>query len=162
MALVEERKPKLSRRKKAKAKRSLETVLDAVVTGIQNDPFLRNHLFLKKARDGALTIGHYKIVRNDLGLYDVYERQELVYRNLYVFDAAMALVENLNTNKKKFVAMILDAEETYVRNINDMRFFKHLLMTTKENHEVYEDRYQLVRQRAEVALETIKKFRLVK
>lgn len=160
--MVETKKPKLSRRKKARAKRALETALNTVVTNIGTDPFLRNHLFLKKAKDGEVIIGHYKIIRNENGFYDVYDRKELAYKNLYVFDAALALVENLNMEKHRFIPAILSAEAEYARNVNDLRFFRHMIDTKTENGCIFEDRYRLVKQRADAALETIKKFRLVK
>lgn len=160
--LVETKKPKLSRRKRAKAKRTLETAFDTVVTNIGTDAFLRNHLFLQKAKNGEITVGHYKITRNELGLYDVYDRKEMAYKNLYVFDAAMALVENLNMGRSRLIPMILEAEESYAKNVNDLRFFKHMIEMNTDNKEIFEHRYNMVRQRAEANLETIKKFRLVK
>ena len=160
--MVETKKPKLSRRKKAKAKRTLETAFNTIITNIGTDPFLRNHLFLQKAKNGEITVGHLRIVRNENGFYDVYDRRELAHKNLYVFDAAMALVENLNMGKHRFIPMILEAEETYAKNVNDLRFFKHMIDTNSENKEIYQHRYRLVKQRADAALEAIKKFRLVK
>jgi hypothetical protein len=163
MALAETKSRKLSRRKKARAKRTLETVLDTVVAGIGNDPFLRNHLFIKKTDSNHLSVGSYTIVRNDCNLFDVFDKQkQKIYSNLYVFDAAMALVEALNANRKTFLPIILEAEETYARNVNDMKLFKHMMSLKNENIDIYEDRYIMVRQRAEHALEQIKKFRLTK
>ena len=162
MVSVETKKTKLSRRKKARAKRTLETAFDSIVTNVQSDPFFRNHLFLKKAKNGEITVGNYRVVRNENGFYDVYNRNELAHKNLYVFDAAIALVENLNTEKHRFIPIILEAEEAYAKNVNDMRFFKHMINANTENKEIYEHRYYTVKQRADANLETIKKFRLVK
>ena len=163
MASVAPRNPKLSRRKRAKAKKTLESVLDTVVTNIGTDPFLRNHLFLARADKNRLSIGNYTIVKNDADLFDIINKQsEKVYSNLYVFDAALAIVESLNSNRQRFIADILKAEEEYSRNVNEMRGFKHMILMNTENKSVFEHRYIEVKDRAQHALDTIKKFRLVK
>lgn len=161
--LAETKSRKLSRRKKAKAKRTLETALDKVVTEIGHDPFLRNHLFIKKTDSNHLTVGGYTIARNDSGFFDISDKKgDLLYTNLYVFDAAMAIVECLNMKRMQFVKEILEAEESYARNVNDMRLFRHMMSLKTENTDIYEDRFIMVKQRAEQALNQIKKFRVAK
>lgn len=158
-----QRNPKLSRRKRARAKKTLESAFDTVVTNIGDDPFLRNHLFLKRADKNQLKIGSYTIVKNDLNLFDILNKHnERIHTNLYVFDAAISIVESLNSNRERFIADILKAEEQYARNVSEMRGFKHMILMNTENKSVFEHRYVEVKDRAQHALDTIKKFRLVK
>jgi len=154
---------KLSRRKKAKARRSLATVIGRVIADIDGDPFLRNHLFLSRSDDGKLTVGSYVIVHNEHRLFDVYNKQgNILHKNLYVFDAAMAITECLNSKRERFIPEILELEETYARNVNDVKLFRYMMGLKTEGKDIYEDRYVIVKQRAEKALQGIKKFRLVK
>lgn len=162
MGSAEAKRPKLSRRNRARAKKTLEHVFDTVVTNIETDPFLRNHLFLKKADKNRIRVGPYTISKNNLNMFDVMKNNEMLYTNLYVFDAAMAIVETLNANRVRFLQDIIDAEKEYAHNIDEMRFFKHMITTNTESNPVFEDRYREVKDRAEHALERIKKFRLVK
>jgi hypothetical protein len=162
MVLAEAKRPKLSRRKRARAKKTLEHVFDTVVTNIETDPFLRNHLFLKRADKNRICIGPYTILKNSLNMFDIMKHNEQLYTNLYVFDAAIAIVESLNSDRQRFLPIIIEAEEEYARNVDEMRFFKHMINANTENKSVFEDRYQEVKDRAAHALERIKKFRLVK
>ena len=96
--LAETKRNKLSRRKKAKARDTLRKAFASVVSEIDNDAFLRNHLFLEKADENKLIVGGYIIVKKDNGWFDIYKKNlsNLEYKDVFIFDAAMAIVESLN------------------------------------------------------------------
>jgi hypothetical protein len=162
MESVEARKNKLSRRKKAKAKDTLYKAFATVVSEIDSDGFLRNHLFLEKSASGRLAVGGYIIVKTDNGWYDVYKKNmsNRVYKDLFIFDAAMAVVESLNAGHEERVKLILAAEEQFANNYTEMQIFRNAY---KNDHEpVFEDRYIIVKHRARMALKEIRKFRIAR
>lgn len=166
-ASVAPEKNKLSRRKKARAKKTLNKAFVRVMSEIENDQFLRSHLFLNKPEKNKLVIGGYVVVKNENELYDVYKKKSnnLLYENLYCFDAAMAIVESFNAGYPKRVEEILDLERDYMNNRNDMKIFKYhyelsLKGEERNNAWIYEDRYLIATNRARIALEEIKRFRI--
>ena len=160
------KKNKLSRRKKAKAKTTLKKAFFSVMSEIDNDAFLRNHLFLAKAAKNKLVVGGYIIVKTKNALFDVYKKDlnNLVFKQVFIFDAAMAIVESLNAGHDKRVEVILRAEEEYANNYTEMQIFKNAyknaLETDPDNAHVFEDRFSIVKNRARIALEEIRKFRI--
>lgn len=160
------RKNKLSRRKKAKAKTTLNKVVFAVMNEIDNDAFLRNHLFLAKAAKNKLVIGGYIIVKTKDALFDVYKKDlnNLIFEKLFIFDAAMAIVESLNAGHRERVEIILKAEDEYANNYTEMQIFKNAyknaMETDPNNAHVFEDRFAIVKNRARIALEEIRKYRI--
>ena len=157
---------KLSRRKKAKAKNTLRKAFFTVVNEIDNDAFLRNHLFSSKVAKNKIVVGGYIIVKTNDACFDVYKKnlKNLVYENVYIFDAAMAIVESLNAGYDERVKLILEAEEQYANNYTEMQIFKNAyrnaIETDPDNAHVFEDRYAIVKNRARIALEEIRKFRI--
>ena len=159
------RRNKLSRRKKAKAKQTLEKAVNNIVLDLDKDALLRNKLFVKKPAENKLTVGSYTVEKTKNDLYNVLSKGKVVFRDLYSVDAAMAIVESMNVKNKSRVLDILRLEETYCKNYLDMQSFKRaierLRTTDKEKAAIYEDRYYVVKQRAAIALENIKRFRIV-
>ena len=157
-ASVAVKKNKLSRRKKAKAKNTLRRAFFSVVNEIDNDAFLRNHLFSSKVAKNKIVVGGYIIVKTDDACFNVYKKnlQNLVYENVYIFDAAMAIVESLNAGYYDRVKLILELEEQYANNYTEMQIFKNAYRNTIEtdpsNAHVFEDRYVIVKNRAGIAL----------
>lgn len=168
MASEETKKNKLSRRKKAKAKTTLRKAFYSVINEIDNDPFLRNYLFLAKPAKNKLVVGGYIIVKTDDSYFNIYKKtmDSLIYENVFIFDAALAIVEALNTGYEKRVKTILEAEKIYANNYMEMLFFKQAYKNAVEtdlgNAHVFEDRYIVVKNRAKRALKEIHKFRIAK
>jgi len=166
--LAEARKNKLSRRKKAKAKDTLRKAFASVVSEIDNDAFLRNHLFLEKVSKDKLVVGGYIIVKTDNGWFDVYKKNmsNLAYKDVFIFDAAMAIVESLNAGYDDRVEVILEAENRFANNYTDMQVFKnaykHAIETNPDDAHTFEDRYAVVKSRARTALREIRKFRIAR
>lgn len=161
-------KNKLSRRKKARAKKTLHRALVTVLSEIESDQFLRSHLFLNRPDRNKLVVGGYIVTKEADELYNVYKKNlnNLKYENLYSFDAAMAIAESLNNKNKGRVKQIVDLENEYAKHRNDMRTYK--LMYNKyidsepNNAWVYEDRYMIASNRARKALRELKRFRIVR
>lgn len=166
-ALAETGKNKISRRQKARAKKTLNKAFWRVMSEIDNDQFLRNHLFLQKAAKDKLIVGGYIVRKTDKGLFDVYKRdlKHKIHENLYSFDAAMAIVESLNADHPGRVKKIVKAEEEYMKAYNDMHFYKHgynrALKEGSDNLYVYEDRFTIARNNARKALKEIRRYRIV-
>lgn len=164
--LVEARKNKISRRKKAKARDTLRKAFASVVSEIDNDAFLRNHLFLGRASKDKLIVGGYIVVKTENDWFDIYKKNmsNLLYKDVFVFDAAMAIVESLNTGRDKHVKEILDAEKKLANNYMDMQIFrnayKNAMETSPDDAHTFEDRYVIVKNRAKEALREIRKFRI--
>lgn len=135
---------------------------------IENDAFLRSHLFLNKPEKNKLSVGGYIVTKEENDVYNVYKKNlsNLLYENLYSFDAAMAIAESLNANKAGRIKDILEAEEEYVDRYNDMMSFKYHYKLAKENKTgnewIYEDRYIVASQRAKKALEGVRRFRIAR
>lgn len=157
---------KLSRRKKAKAKNTLHKAIFSVMNEIDNDPFLRNHLFSSKIAKNKIVVGGYIIVKTDEACFNVYKKnlKNLVYENVFIFDAAIAIVESLNAGYTDRVEKILEAEEAYANNYTEMQIFKNAYKNAMEtdpgNAHAFEDRYIIVKNRAKIALKEIRKFRI--
>ena len=117
-ALVATEKNKLSRRKKARAKKTLHKAIFKVMSEIDRDPFLRSHLFLNKPAKNKIVVGGYIVTKEDDHLYNVYKKnmQNLMYENLYSFDAAMAIAESLNAGRNRQVKNIVELEKEYSKN----------------------------------------------
>jgi len=83
---------------------------------------------------------------------------------VFIFDAAMAIVESLNSGRGDRVEAILEAEEQYANNYTEMQVFKNAyrktIETSPDDAHVFEDRYAIVKNRARIALEEIRKFRI--
>jgi len=160
-------KNKLSRRKKARAKKTLHKAFFSVISEIDHDPFLRSHLFLNKPSKNRLVVGGYIVTKHD-SVYDVYKKNldNLLHKDLYSFDAAMAIAESLNTGNEKRVLEIIKIEQEYADAYNDMMIFKHSYKYSIEhnmdNAGVFEDRYVIASAKARKALEAIKRFRIVR
>lgn len=111
-------------------------------------------------------IGGYIIVKTKDALFDVYKKDldNLIFKELFIFDAAMAIVESLNAGHHERVKIILAAEEQYANNYTEMQIFKNAYKNAIEmdsDHAyVFEDRYVVVKNRARIALEEIRKFRI--
>lgn len=165
---AEARKNKLSRRKKAKAKSTLFYAFATVVSEIDNDAFLRNHLFLERVAKNKLVVGGYIIVKTDNGWFDVYKKNmsNRIHKDVFIFDAAMAIVEALNMDREDRVKLILEAEDQYANNIMEMQIFKNAYknaMETNPDHAgPFEDRFAIVKNRARIALKEIRKFRIAR
>lgn len=135
---------------------------------IDNDAFLRNHLFLAKTAENKLVVGGYIIVKTENAWFDVYKKNldNLIHKDLFIFDAAMAIVESLNAGYNDRVELILKAEEQYANNYMEMQIFKNAyknaMETDPNNAWAFEDRYVIVKNRAKIALEEIRKFRIAR
>ena len=158
---------KLSRRKKARAKRTLNKALVTVLSEIEHDQFLRSHLFLNRPDKDKLIVGKYIVTKVGDELYNVYKKNlnNLLYENLYSFDAAMAIAEALNAGNEKRAKQVVEAEAEYAKHRNDMRIYKlrytEMLKTNRDDAWVYEDRYVISSHRARKALQEVKRFRIV-
>jgi hypothetical protein len=163
--LVEAESNKLSRRKKAKARNALETVINNIVAEIDHDPVLRNSLFSKKTAPNRLVVGDYVVVKTSDTLYDILREGKPIFKDLYSHDAALAIVEALNVKATNRVPDILKQEEIYYRNCKDMEFFKRAFernaAAKSTDRFIYADRYEVVKTRAELALKEIKRFRII-
>jgi hypothetical protein len=161
-------KNKLSRRKKARAKRTLHKALVTVLSEVEHDPFLRSHLFLNRPDKDKLVVGKYIVTKVGDELYNVYKKNltNLLYENLYSFDAAMAIAEALNADNEQRAKQIVEAEAEYAKHRNDMRIYKlrytETLKTNPDDAWVYEDRYIISSYRARKALQEVKRFRIVR
>lgn len=159
------RKNKLSRRKKAKAKQTLNKAFLTVLSEIENDTFLKNHLVSEKKAKDKISVGAYLIVRNKNGMFNIYKKnmKNLVHKDIMIFDAAMAIVESLNMKNEKSVKMVLEVEEEYARNYMEMlhfeNAFKHALKSDDGNTGIFEDRYVIAKHRAKNAREQLRRFR---
>ena len=135
---------------------------------IDNDAFLRNHLFLAKAAKNKLVVGGYIIVKTENAWFDIYKKNldNLIHKDLFIFDAAMAIVESLNAGHNNRVELILTAEEQYANNYMEMQIFKNAyknaIETDPNNAWTFEDRYAIVKNRAKTALKEIRKFRIAR
>ena len=165
--LVAAARNKLSRRKKARAKKTLNKAFVRILSEIDNDQFLRSHLFLNKPQQNKLVVGGYIVTKEERDVYNVYKKnlKNLLYKDLYSFDAAMAIAESLNARREERVERILEAEQEYANAYNDMMIFKYQYTYALENNTgnecVYEDRYVLASEKAKKALKEVKRFRIV-
>ena len=165
VALAVQRKNKLSRRKKAKARQTLNKAFLTVLSEIEKDTFLRNHLVSERKAKDKIAIGSYIIVKNKQGMFDIYKKnmKNRVHQDIMVFDAAMAIVESLNMRNTASTKMVLEVEEEYARNYMEMLHFenayKHALKTGDDNAAVFEDRYVIAKFRAKTAREKLRGFR---
>lgn len=156
---------KLSRRKTAKAKQTLNKAFLTVMSEIENDTFLRNHLFLQKGTKNKIAVGLYIITKNKDEMYNIYKKNmnNLVHENIMVFDAAMAIVESLNMKNENSAKMILEIEEEYARNYMEMMHFKNAYNHAKNQEDnslgIFEDRYDIAKYRAKAAREKLRGFR---
>ena len=163
--LVVAERNKLSRRKKARAKRTLHQAFVRVLSEIDRDQFLRSHLFLNKPSKDKLIVGGYIVTKHD-DVYNVYKKNldNLLYENLYSFDAAMAIAESLNSKLEERVKEVVEIENDYADAYNDMMIFKNQYKFAIEkktgNAAVFEDRYVLASERARRALMKLKRFRI--
>lgn len=161
---VAPRKNKLSRRKKAKAKQTLNKAFLTVLSEIENDTFLKNHLVSERKAKDKLAVGSYIIVKNKGGLFDIYKKnmRNLVHKDIMVFDAALAVVEALNMKREKSAQKILEVECEYANNYMEMLHFKNAfnnaLKTGEDNAGVFEDRYVIAKYRARNAREQLRGF----
>ncbi len=156
---------KLSRRKKAKAKQTLNKAFLTVMSEIENDRFLRNHLFLQKGTKNKIAVGLYIITKNKDEMYNIYKKNmsNLVHENIMVFDAAMAIVESLNMKNENSANSILEVEEEFARNYMEMMHFKNAYNHAKDHGDnslgIFEDRYDIAKYRAQAAREKLRGFR---
>jgi hypothetical protein len=164
-ALAAAKNNKLSRRKRAKAKQTLNKAFLTVVSGIETDTFLRNHLFTQKAAKNKIAVGLYIIVKNDEHMFDIYKKNmnNLVHKDIMLFDAAMAIVESYNMKNSTSVKKVIEVEEEYARNYMEMRHFENAYKNAVENNDdnacVFEDRYTIAKYRAKQARELLRGFR---
>lgn len=163
--LVAPRKNKLSRRKKAKAKQTLNKAFLTVLSEIEKDTFLRNHLVSQKKAKGKIAVGSYIIVRNKNNMFDIYKKnmKNLIHKDIMVFDAAMAIVESLNMKNQKSAKMVIEVEEEYARNYMEMLHFQNAYNHARENDDeslsIFEDRYDIAKNKAKIAREKLRRFR---
>ena len=159
------KKNKLSRRKKAKAKQTLNKAFLTIIDEIENDTFLRNHLVSEKKAKDKIAVGSYLIARNKDGMFNIYKKnmRNLVHKDIMVFDAAIAVVESLNMENKNAVEKVLEVEAEYANNYMEMLHFKnafdHAIKVDDVNAWVFEDRYILAKSKAKVAREKLRGFR---
>ena len=90
----------------------------------------------------------------------------MLYKDLYSFDAAMAIAESLNTKNERRAEEIVELEEEYAKHRNDMRIYKlrynEHIKTNPDDAWAFEDRYVISSYRARKALRELKRFRIVK
>lgn len=160
-----QRKNKLSRRKKAKAKDTLNKAVYSVIKEIKDDTFLRSHLFSHKVAKDKLVVGAYIIVKNKDERFNIYKKnlENLLYENLFLFDAAMALVESLNMKNDRRTQVILDTEIEFAHYYMEMQYFKqaynNAVKEGQGNEWAFEDRYLIVKNKAESARDKLRGFR---
>lgn len=161
---VAPRKNKLSRRKKAKARQTLNKAFLTVLSEIEKDTFLKNHLVSEKKAKDKISVGAYIIARNKNGMFNIYKKnmKNLVHKDIMVFDAALAIVESLNMKRDKSAQKILEVENEYANNYMEMLHFenayKNALKTGEDNAGVFEDRYVIAKYRAKNAREQLRRF----
>ena len=167
-ASVAAERNKLSRRKKARAKQTLHKAFAGVLTEIDRDQFLRSHLFLNKPAKDKLVVGGYIVTKQEHEVYNVYKKNlnNLLHKDLYSFDAAMAIAESLNAGHDDRVQEIINEEQRYADAYNDIMSFKYQHKYAIENNTgnagVFEDRYVLACEKARKALKAIKRFRIAR
>lgn len=158
-------KNKLSRRKKARAKKTLHTAITAMFDELKTDTLLRNYLFLERPTKNTLVIGAHIIVKTEDGHYNIYRKNldQLIYENVFTFDAALALVESLNVQDHKKLAKILEVEQEYVNYFMEVRHFKNAydnaVRNKTGNEGVFQDRYAIAKNKANIALDVLRSYR---
>lgn len=139
--------------------------MDSFFNHLEDDPVLRNYLFLSKENSNSIKLGKYKIVKSSRETYDIIfaDTNKIVYKDIYLFDAAMALVENMNLKRKHYVDEIVKLEQSYCNYYNELL---HLDYSIKQNSgdvaAIFENRYELAKIRLEKTAEKIRRFRILK
>lgn len=158
---VARKRNKLSRRKKAKAKQTLNKAFLTVLSEIETDTFLRSQLVSEKKAKGKIAVGSYLIVKNKQGMFDIYKKNmnNLVHKDIMLFDAAMSIVELLNANKETLAKKVVEMEDEYARNYMEMLHFENAyqnaIKADDSSAEVFEDRYTIAKYRAKSAREKL-------
>jgi hypothetical protein len=135
-----------------------------VLSELENDTFLRNHLVSERKAKNKLAVGAYIIVKNEKKMYDIYKKnmKNLVHKDIMVFDAALAIVEALNMKREKSAQIILEVESEYANNYMEMLHFENAynnaLKTGEDNAGIFEDRYVIAKYRAKTAREKLRRF----
>ena len=162
---VAPKRNKLSRRKKAKAKQTLNKAFMTVLSDIETDTFLRSQLVSEKKAKDKIAVGSYLIVKNKQGMFDIYKKnmKNLVHKDIMLFDAAMSIVELLNVKKEAAAKKVLEMEEEYAKNYMEMLHFenayRNAIKADDSSAEVFEDRYIIAKYRAKSAREKLRRSR---
>lgn len=154
------------RRNKHLLLKSFNKTMESIVGNLNDDPILLNYLSFEKNDDNTLTLGRYKVIRTDRKTYNIVslKTNNTIHKDIYSFDAAMALVENMNvSNRKHFVEQIVKEEQSYCNYYNELLHIEHTLKTAdSEVAHILENRYELAKSRLEKSAERIRRFRILK
>lgn len=95
-------------------KHQLKRAMNHALTSAVEQSHVKNYLLASKTNNGTLILGKYVIVKNHNQTHTVFDHnQHALYENLYLFEAALAIVENLNRNQKHFAEQVVDLEQRY-------------------------------------------------
>lgn len=110
---------------------------------------------LSKKINNKLKIGKFIVTRKKTGTYDISEKSgEVLYSDLYCADAAITIVECLIHNNIPAIKRVLTAEHEYYKQYLNVVQMKRAL--EKKYSPIYEDRYELAKERLSNALYKIR------
>lgn len=146
-----------------KTSKKIAYQLEKLVTDVVNNHSARQYLNYKKVSENSWIIGNYIVVQKPHKLYDILsvKDKKTIYQDIYCIDGAIALVENLNQNRKDTVVAIEKAEKQYANSYNDVMRYKLLIGANNENIEVYRHKYAVSKAKMDAALRNIKRYRIL-
>ncbi len=147
----------------AKRNKHLAYQLDKMLTDVFSTSKARQYMRCEKQTSGRWVIGNYIIVEKPHKLYDILhaKNKKALYQDIYCADAAIALVENLNCNRKSVIVDIEKAEKQYANSYNDVICFRKIIEENAENSDVYRHRYSVSMSKMKAALDKIKRYRIL-
>lgn len=113
--------PKSSNQIRAKFKAAAHNSLERAV----KSSHVKNFLLAHKPSSQHLIIGKYCIVRHQDQTFSVIDHtKKVIHSNLYLFGAALAIVENLNCDHTHFVEQVVDLEKRYCQLYTELELLK--------------------------------------
>lgn len=130
---------------KEQRKSKLLNKLESTVSKAVSETAYSAYLLSQKTAD-RFTVGKYTVIKKSSGLYDISEKSGYVlYKDLYCSDAVLAVVECLILNNMAAIRRILTAEHEYCKQYLNILHMKRALENKYSS--VYEDRYELAKER---------------
>lgn len=147
----------------ARKSRKIVGQLEKMLTDVFNASKARQYINSKKMGAHSWLIGGYIIIEKPHKLYDIVyaKSKKVIYENIYCVDAAIALVENLNQNRKNAISCIEKAEKVYATSYNEIMHYKKMIQAQNPNVDIYRHRYGVSLSKLHVALREIKRYRIL-
>jgi len=156
---------KLYNMKPIKDKSYLLFLFDNAIEQATQTAILRNQPIPTSKRDTY--VGNYLVRKNNNNLYDIKDGIEVLYENLYMYEAAISIAQRQNQGFDNSIKEIIKIDDDYGKHRNDMMVYLNCYKAAKQRKDIermsiLEDKFYMSEQLSKLVKQRIRRFKVIR